>query len=85
MNMKKICTYAGFCQHQKTVADESSEHYHIKLMKSEMMKRNITQGELAKLLGVSQAAIGRWLNGKNKITNKNKLKIQQLCEGEQGK
>lgn len=36
------------------------------IIKSIMIEKNLTQSELAKILGVNQTTIGQWLNGKKK-------------------
>jgi len=51
----------------------------IKAMQCYMLENDITQAEFARKIGVSQAAIGKWLIGHNGITMRNREKITRLC------
>ena len=51
----------------------------LKAMQNYMLEHNINQKELAQRLGVSDAALGKWLLGVNGISRCNLRKISDLC------
>lgn len=59
---------------------EKTDAEYIASMQSYMLKNNIDQEELARRLGVTAAAVGKWLMGHNGITPRNKAKIELLTE-----
>lgn len=52
---------------------------YLKAIQCYMIENGINQEELAQRLGVSPAAIGKWLIGHNGITMRNRKKIAELC------
>ena len=53
---------------------------YIKALQNYMLEHNLNQDEMARRLGVSPAALGKWLLGRNGITKRNQAKIHSLCE-----
>jgi pyruvate/2-oxoglutarate/acetoin dehydrogenase E1 component len=44
------------------------------------IKRNITYGNIAKVMGVTSVAIGHWLNGRMPVPDKREVQFQELVE-----
>lgn len=54
----------------------------VKEMKDFLKEKNLSQKELAALLGCSQSAISQWLNGSRTISTRFYITFKELQEGE---